>query len=232
MNKKVLFLIIALFIVSGIAFSAVPAAPAAQNHFKAEITRGDVLIQTADNKVIFTVPMAFSELVPSARTRNTLGKIFSYLKFFPNVTLEIEGHTDNVKPKLPETIQKYPDLNAYSLGRAEEMKKLLISFGMKAAQITTKGAGDSKPVGSNDDEAGRAKNRRVVITAELGASAAVPAVNPPAAATPPAGAQSAPQSGSQPAPQSNPQPRIEMTPPAPQAGSNNPPQDNAPARNQ
>jgi len=69
---------------------------------------------------------------------------------------EIGGHTDS---------QGSEALNqALSEQRAAHIRDLLVgSCGVKADSITAKGYGESQPVAGNDTEAGRAKNRRVVI---------------------------------------------------------------------
>jgi len=72
------------------------------------------------------------------------------------VKVEIGGHTDNVG-----------DANAnmhLSAARANEVKALLVHAGVPAATISTKGYGDSTPVGNNNTEAGRFENRRISYT--------------------------------------------------------------------
>ena len=75
------------------------------------------------------------------------------LKENPNVTVEIQGHTDSMGAE------------SYNLDlserRAATVKTHLINKGIEASRITTKGFGESDPVASNDSEEGRAHNRRV-----------------------------------------------------------------------
>ena len=72
-----------------------------------------------------------------------------------NVRVEVQGHTDNSgSPK--------HNLNL-SRRRAETVRSFLMTYGVAKAQIVPKGYGQTKPIASNDDEAGRAKNRRVVL---------------------------------------------------------------------
>jgi len=69
---------------------------------------------------------------------------------------EIGGYTDSVGSD---------SLNlALSTKRAEHIRQMLVSsYGLAAERIESKGYGKNNPVAGNDTEAGRAKNRRVVI---------------------------------------------------------------------
>jgi len=69
---------------------------------------------------------------------------------------EIGGHTDSLgSDALNQNLSEQ---------RAAYIRDLLVnSHGVNAGRITAKGYGKSQPVASNDTEAGRAKNRRVVI---------------------------------------------------------------------
>lgn len=70
-----------------------------------------------------------------------------------NIKAEIAGHTDNVGS---------PGFNlALSKQRAEAVRQYLIGKGIDGAQLSTTGYGDTQPVSANDDETGRAMNRRV-----------------------------------------------------------------------
>jgi OOP family OmpA-OmpF porin len=48
-----------------------------------------------------------------------------------------------------------------SVDRANSVKSYLVNAGINAANLSIKGFGTANPIASNDDEAGRAKNRRV-----------------------------------------------------------------------
>ncbi|GAA4379203.1 OmpA family protein [Hymenobacter koreensis] len=87
-----------------------------------------------------------------------LGRLVSIMKNYPQVEIKLEGHTDN---------QGDPALNLkLSIDRVNEVKKYLVSKGIAGTRITTEGFGDTKPIGSNDQEDTRKLNRRVefVIT--------------------------------------------------------------------
>jgi outer membrane protein OmpA-like peptidoglycan-associated protein len=68
----------------------------------------------------------------------------------------VVGHTDN---------QGAFDYNIdLSSRRAQSVKAARVSkYGIDGGRLTAAGAGMMAPVASNDDETGRAKNRRVVL---------------------------------------------------------------------
>jgi outer membrane protein OmpA-like peptidoglycan-associated protein len=71
----------------------------------------------------------------------------------PNWFLHISGHTDNGGDDQSNLI--------LSKKRAESVKNYLVSKGVKEDQLKTFYYGETKPIASNDTEAGRQKNRRV-----------------------------------------------------------------------
>jgi len=75
-----------------------------------------------------------------------------YLKENPNVSVEIQGHTDNVGAATAN--------EALSLDRAFTVKAFLEDKGVNGKNIKAKGFGPNKPVSDNATEDGRAKNRR------------------------------------------------------------------------
>ena len=80
---------------------------------------------------------------------NNLGSV---LKAYPNINIEIGGHTDS---------SGKADLNnALSLARANAVKAQLVAQGIATARISTKGYGSTSPTTAN---AADAANRRVEI---------------------------------------------------------------------
>jgi len=76
----------------------------------------------------------------------------------PSMRVVAEGHTDSVGSheynlKLSER-------------RAETVKNYLVSKGISASRITTRGLGEADPIASNKTAEGRAENRRVEIIAQ------------------------------------------------------------------
>jgi len=71
----------------------------------------------------------------------------------PELTFEIGGHTDNTGTA--------PHNLTLSQQRADAVKTQLVTMGIDATRLTTKGYGDTKPIASNATPEGKANNRRV-----------------------------------------------------------------------
>lgn len=71
----------------------------------------------------------------------------------PGFTIEIGGYTDAIGSDAAN--QKLSE------ARASSVRSYLISKGVAANVLSAKGYGEANPVASNDDETGRADNRRV-----------------------------------------------------------------------
>lgn len=84
-----------------------------------------------------------------------LAEVLKLLGDNADLKLSVEGHTDN---------QGNPKSNqALSQKRAESVAKYLTGKGVDAKRLSSKGWGDTKPVGDNRTEDGRAQNRRVEL---------------------------------------------------------------------
>ena len=115
------------------------------------LTVGDVLFATGKAEV-------------AAGGMRSIDKLAEWLKKNPTRNLLIEGHTDNTGPE---------DFNQkLSQQRAEAVRDQLVSRGVPADRITTKGYGPKYPVVANDTPSGRQQNRRVeVVVLNEGATA-------------------------------------------------------------
>lgn len=78
-----------------------------------------------------------------------------FLRHNPTVKAEIQGHTDNVGNDQAN--------QQLSERRAQSVYNYLVELGIPKTRIRYKGYGESRPIASNDTEAGRAKNRRTVF---------------------------------------------------------------------
>lgn len=85
-----------------------------------------------------------------------LNKVADFLKQNATVEIEIAGHTDS---------KGSDDYNAnLSQGRSQSVVDYLVSQGIESFRLTAHGYGESKPIDTNDTDAGRANNRRVEFT--------------------------------------------------------------------
>lgn len=86
---------------------------------------------------------------------SALAQLATLIRAYPG-RAELEGHTD---AKGDDAYNQ-----RLSLRRAEAVKGWLTQReGIAADRLATRGAGESRPVASNEDEAGRQKNRRVEV---------------------------------------------------------------------
>ena len=88
-----------------------------------------------------------------AQSMGTLNMIVKILQNNPDLKFEVDGHTDN-----SGNAQHNMEL---SQQRADAVKKQLVSMGIDASRLTTKGFGDTKPISTNDTPDGKSNNRRV-----------------------------------------------------------------------
>ena len=81
-----------------------------------------------------------------------LNKIIQFLNDNPNLKIEISGHTDNVGGDVVN--QKLSE------NRAKAVVDYLVSKGISATRLISKGYGKTQPIANNNTEEGRALNRR------------------------------------------------------------------------
>ena len=132
--------------------------------------QGDQLVVKFNSAILFDKNKA--ALKPASK--KDLTEFAKVLKEYKDTDLVIEGHTDNKGKKAKN--QKL------SLARATAVIALLESQGVETGRMAPQGYADDRPVASNDNEAGRAQNRRVQIqiTANQQLAARQAAANPPA----------------------------------------------------
>ena len=92
-------------------------------------------------------------LKPGAREK--LAKVAGILLAYPGLNIEVGGYTDNVGTD---------DMNqTLSENRARSVRDYLVQQGVMANSVSSRGFGNTLPVASNDNSAGRQQNRRVEL---------------------------------------------------------------------
>jgi len=105
--------------------------------------------------VLENVLFDFDKAVIKPEAYPLLNEVVAILEKNPNMSVELQGHTDNIGS------QEYN--MGLSLRRANAVADYLESKGISSDRLTTKGFGFSKPVALNGTEFGRSLNRRVEL---------------------------------------------------------------------
>ncbi|MEP2936480.1 MAG: OmpA family protein [Gilvibacter sp.] len=87
---------------------------------------------------------------------STLQNIVNIMKEYPTTSFVIEGHTDSQGSDA--TNQKLSD------ARAASVRDYLTTIGMDGSRLSSVGYGESRPIATNANKAGRQQNRRVEIS--------------------------------------------------------------------
>lgn len=103
--------------------------------------------------VLKNVHFAFNKAVLTNDSKTVLDTVAKTIIDSPGFTIEIGGYTDSIGSDAAN--QKLSE------ARANAVRSYLIGKGVTAGALTAKGYGEANPVASNDDETGRADNRRV-----------------------------------------------------------------------
>lgn len=106
------------------------------------VTLGDVLFASGE-----------AQLVEGGRS--SLEEVVDLLQTEPDKKIRVEGHTDSLGDAAANLL--------LSEQRAQSVLEALVSLGVDSERITATGMGEDFPIASNDDEEGRARNRRVDV---------------------------------------------------------------------
>jgi outer membrane protein OmpA-like peptidoglycan-associated protein len=111
--------------------------------------------EARDTLVLEGVHFATAKAVLTNDSRTILDIVARSLADWPEVRVEIGGHTDS------------RGADAYNLKlsqeRADAVRAYLIERGVAPERLTAKGYGEANPIADNGSEAGRSKNRRVEL---------------------------------------------------------------------
>jgi len=134
---------------------------------QAEIERGDITIKQVRDRL--TINMVEKVLFNSGQALvkpaglQVLTQVSDVLKNVTDKQIRIEGHTDNV-PIGVKIRDKFPTNWELSTARATNVVRFFIDRGgVSRESLEAVGFADTRPVASNDTEAGRTENRRIEI---------------------------------------------------------------------
>jgi chemotaxis protein MotB len=141
----------------------VPSLKVLSEELKKEIAAGRIQISMQPRGLVvsFTQAALFpsGEDVVSQEAHEGLEKVAGAINKLPN-PVRLEGHTDSVPIRTPRFRSNWELSAARSIALLE---MLSTNFGVSRDRLSIAGYADTAPIASNDDEAGRARNRRVDI---------------------------------------------------------------------
>jgi len=121
-------------------------------HIPKEVEK-QVLVPESKNWVLYGVNFSTNESDLLPESYPALEHAKQILKDNPEIKVEIRGYTDNVGTD--ESNQKLSER------RAVTVRDYLIKGGIEANRLTAVGFGKSNPIGDNNTDIGKAKNRRI-----------------------------------------------------------------------
>ncbi len=101
------------------------------------------------------VTFEYDSAMLTSESRKLLDVIASNLARYPRLRVEMQGHTDSAGSN------RYNQ--ALSQRRAESVRMYLVDHGVAADRLTARGYGEVEPIDDNRTDAGRSRNRRVVM---------------------------------------------------------------------
>ncbi|MEZ4688039.1 MAG: OmpA family protein [Bacteroidia bacterium] len=91
-------------------------------------------------------------------SKGTIDRLASVFNTVPELSVMVEGHTDNDPVKIHKA--SFKDNWELSTARANNVVRALTDAGVTSGRLTASGRGETVPVASNDTKEGKAQNRR------------------------------------------------------------------------
>lgn len=121
-----------------------------KNSLRVPASEQIVIDHVLGNRII-EFELGSATLTPKGRA--ILDEIVPAIGKLSNKAIAVVGHTDNGGSRASNLV--------LSQARAEAVKGYLVNKGVDPATLTTSGVGPDQPVAGNDNDAGRARNRRI-----------------------------------------------------------------------
>jgi flagellar motor protein MotB len=137
-----------------------PVAPATQPDTRAADSRMRLLeelngvLSTRDTPrgLVVTIPdPSFNAAALREPAAAQVARLAAVLASHPHLHVDVEGYTDS------------PATNSTSTARAQAVQGILLGRGLSESNVSARGLGDTRPLASNSNSAGREQNRRVEI---------------------------------------------------------------------
>lgn len=131
--------------------------------FQSLIDGGQVSVNIVRGRMVIQLPQDIlfgsGSANIGAEGRRTLQEVGSVIAELDDREFQVEGHTDDV----PISTERFPSNWELSSARALSVVRILIQSGVDPERVSGAGFGEFQPVASNDDAAGRRRNRRIEI---------------------------------------------------------------------
>lgn len=131
--------------------------------FKSLIDNGKLKAKIVDGRMVLELQTDILFASGSANLSDegaaTIREVGALLGTIPDRKFQVEGHTDNV----PIKSKTYPSNWELASARAINVVKVMVEAGMPGKRISAASYADTRPTANNDNEQGRAQNRRIEI---------------------------------------------------------------------
>lgn len=118
----------------------------------------DTVVQiTKEPLILRGVNFETGKAILTAESSWILDKVLRSLEIYPEIKIEIQGHTDNVGSARSN--------RRLSWRRAQSVRKYFIERGINPGRLKAVGYGEDRPIATNLTADGRAENRRVELKA-------------------------------------------------------------------
>lgn len=127
---------------------------------------GLVIVTAKEIRITQQIQFDFNKATIKPVSHPTLDAVYDVLAANPKITVEVQGHTDNVgKAAYNERLSQQ---------RADSVKAYLVGKGIAAPRLVAKGYGMNRPLLPNTTAANRALNRRVQFIRTEGSAGGTP----------------------------------------------------------
>jgi OOP family OmpA-OmpF porin len=127
-----------------------------KEQMKQDVTASNIFeVLNRDGHIALYVNFDTGKSIIRDESKPIIEQVVKMLKSNPELKLSVEGHTDNAgNPASNKTLSEE---------RAKSVAAAIVSQGIAVERLSSSGQGQDKPIGENNTEEGRAKNRRVEL---------------------------------------------------------------------